>query len=96
MGADERGEQVLPREGEHAIGVDGDKRICSPLTRLTVSRTPLGVSKSVLLILRAPRGTAAPYTFYTFYTFYTANHPRSVSEGIGFIGVSVLPSTALK
>ena len=47
MGADGRGEPVLPGEGGHAVGVDGDKRICSPLTRLTVSRTPLGVSKSV-------------------------------------------------
>ena len=47
LGSDQFGEQVLPRQGEHAVRVDGDKRICSPLTRLTVSRTPSGVSKSV-------------------------------------------------
>ena len=44
--ADERGEQVLPREGGHDVEQDGDKGICSPLTRLTAPRTPSGVSKS--------------------------------------------------
>ncbi len=40
-----------------------------------------------------PPGAVAPSTIYTF---YTADYPRSVSGGIGIIGVSTRSSTALK